>query len=392
MPLTTPQQQIPVLDLKPQYESIREEVHAAIDRVLESGQFIMGPEVKAFETEVAAYLGVKHAIGVNSGTDALVIGLRAAGVGPGDEVITTPFSFFATAESISNVGAKPVFVDIDPESFNLDPHKLEATITPRTKAILPVHLFGRPAAMGQIMELAHKHGLKVVEDCAQSFGARYWGDCTECNEDCAAATRDELRGKYTGAMGDVGAFSFFPSKNLGAYGDGGLIATNDDAVAEAARMLRTHGSKQKYQNEVLGYNSRLDSIQAAILRVKLPHIDGWNQGRRRGAKTYNELLANVPGVVTPKLVDGHAFHQYTIRVLDGKRDAVQQRLKEAGISTMVYYPVPQDRLPVYEGEYGVFEASEQVAKEVLSLPIWPELNSPKILITTSKLQMTTMQT
>ncbi len=373
MPLTTTPQQIPVLDLKPQYDSIREEVHAAIDRVLESGQFIMGPEVKAFEAEVAAYLGVKHAIGVNSGTDALVIGLRAAGIGPGDEVITTPFSFFATAESISNVGAKPVFVDIDPESFNLDPHKIEAAITSRTKAILPVHLFGRPAAMGQIIELAQKYGLKVVEDCAQSFGARYWGDCGECDEDCSVATRDELRGKCMGAIGDVGAFSFFPSKNLGAYGDGGLIATNDDELAEMARMLRSHGSKRKYHNEVLGYNSRLDSIQAAILRVKLPHIDEWNRGRRRVAKVYNELLANVAGVVIPKLVDGHVFHQYTIRVLDGKRDEVQQRLKEAGVATMVYYPVPQDRLPVYEGEYGVFEGSEQVAKEVLSLPIWPEM-------------------
>ncbi|MBD1915653.1 MULTISPECIES: DegT/DnrJ/EryC1/StrS family aminotransferase [Cyanophyceae] len=378
MPLTTTPQQIPILDLKPQYDSIRDEVHAAIDRVLESGQFIMGPEVKAFETEVADYLGVKHAIGVNSGTDALVIGLRAAGIGPGDEVITTPFSFFATAESISNVGAKPVFVDIDPTSFNLEPWQIEAAITPHTRAILPVHLFGRPAAMGQIMELAQKHGLKVVEDCAQSFGSRYWGDCAECNEDCSAATRDELRGKFTGAIGDVGAFSFFPSKNLGAYGDGGLVATNDDELAELVRMLRSHGSKRKYHNEVLGYNSRLDSIQAAILRVKLPHIDEWNQGRRRVAKTYNELLASVPEIVTPKLVEGHVFHQYTIRVLGRQRDRVHQALTTAGVGSMIYYPVPQDKLPVYRGLYGVNPVSDALTAEVLSLPIWPELGKQKV--------------
>lgn len=378
MLLTPIQQQIPVLDLKPQYDSIRNEVHAAIDGVIESGQFIMGPEVKAFESEVADYLGVKHAIGVNSGTDALVIGLRAAGIGPGDEVITTPFSFFATAESISNVGAKPVFVDIDPVSFNLDPRQIEVAITPRTKAILPVHLFGRPVAMGQMMELAQKHELKVIEDCAQSFGARYWGDCAECDEGCSAATRDELRGKFTGAIGDVGAFSFFPSKNLGAYGDGGLIATNDDELAEMARMLRSHGSKQKYHNEVLGYNSRLDSIQAAILRVKLPRIDEWNQGRQGVAKTYNELLANVPEIVTPALVEGHVFHQYTIRVLGGQRDRVHQELATAGVGSMIYYPVPQDKLPVYRGLYGVNPVSDALTAEVLSLPIWPELGKQKV--------------
>jgi dTDP-4-amino-4,6-dideoxygalactose transaminase len=366
---------IPILDLKPQYASIKAEIHAAIDGVLESGAFIMGPDVKLFEAEVAAYLGVKHAIGVNSGTDALVIGLKALGIGDGDEVITTPFSFFATAESISSVGAKPVFVDIDPLTFNLDPKLIEAAITPKTKAIMPVHLYGHPAAMAKIMAIAHKHNLKVVEDCAQSFGARYYGDCVGCEQSCDADVYDSIRGKAVGTIGQVGAYSFFPSKNLGAYGDGGLITTDDDAVAETCRMLRAHGAKKKYHNEVLGYNSRLDTIQAAVLRVKLPHIDAWNAGRRRVAQVYNELLADLPGVVTPAIVEGHVFHQYTIRVLDGKRDALQAKLAEQGIGTMIYYPIPQDQLPVYRGQYANNPTSERYAKEVLSLPIWGELSS-----------------
>jgi dTDP-4-amino-4,6-dideoxygalactose transaminase len=365
--------QIPILDLKPQYESIKTEVREAIDRVLDSGAFIMGPDVKLFEQEVADYLGVKHAIGVNSGTDALVIGLRALGIGEGDEVITTPFSFFATAESISSVGAKPIFVDIDPLTFNIDPKLIEAAITPRTKAIMPVHLYGHPAAMAKIMAIAEAHHLKVVEDCAQSFGARYYGDCVGCEQACNGEILDRIRGRAVGTIGQVGAYSFFPSKNLGAYGDGGLVATDDDAIADMARMLRAHGSKKKYHNEVLGFNSRLDTIQAAVLRVKLPHIDNWNAGRRRVAQIYNELLADVPGIVTPAIVEGHVFHQYTIRVLDGKRDALQAKLAEQGIGTMIYYPVPQDQLPVYKGQYGVSAISCQYAEEALSLPIWPEL-------------------
>lgn len=365
---------IPILDLKPQYESIKADVRAAIDGVLESGAFIMGPDVKLFEQEVAEYLGVKHAIGVNSGTDALVIGLKALGIGEGDEVITTPFSFFATAESISNVGAKPVFVDIEALTFNLDPKLIEAAITPKTKAIMPVHLYGHPAAMSKIMSIAETHSLKVIEDCAQSFGARYYGDCVGCEESCNAEMLDRIRGKAVGTIGQVGAYSFFPSKNLGAYGDGGLVATDDDAIADMARMLRAHGSKKKYHNEVLGFNSRLDTIQAAVLRVKLPHIDVWNEGRRRVAQIYNELLADVPGVVTPAIVEGHVFHQYTIRVLDGKRDDLQAKLAEQGIGTMIYYPVPQDKLPVYQGQYGTSEVSNRFSQEVLSLPIWVELN------------------
>lgn len=366
---------IPILDLKPQYQSIKSEIKAAIDGVLESGAFIMGPEVKAFEAEVAEYLGVKHTIGVNSGTDALVIGLKAMGIGESDEVITTPFSFFATAESISNVGARPVFVDIDPNTFNINPKEIEAKITPQTKAIMPVHLYGHPAAMAQILDIAKTYNLKVIEDCAQAFGARYYGDCTGCEKSCNAEIYDSIHGKVVGTIGDVGAYSFFPSKNLGAYGDGGLIVTDDDEIADMARMLRVHGSKRKYHNEVLGYNSRLDSIQAAILRVKLSHIDTWNQGRRRVAQYYNELLNTVAGVVTPRIVEGHVFHQYTIRVENGNRDPLQEALSEQGIMTMLYYPVPQDQLPIYKGQYESFEISEKYAQEALSLPIWPELDS-----------------
>lgn len=352
----TLQKNIPVLDLAPEIEELWDEFNAAFQRVLRSGQFIMGPEVTAFENEAADYLGAKHAIGVNSGTDALVIGLRALGVGLGDEVITTPFSFFATAESISMVGAKPVFVDIDEESFNIDPALIEAAITPNTKAIMPVHLYGRPAEMDAIMAIAEEHGLKVIEDCAQSFGARY-------------------QGKQTGTIGHVGAYSFFPSKNLGAFGDGGLIATDDDAVADLARMLRAHGSKKKYHNEVLGYNSRLDAMQAAFLRVKLPHVDAWNANRRAAAQRYGQLLGDHPSVIAPAVVDGHVFHQYTVRLPGADRDAVQAKLQEAGVGTMVYYPVPQDQLPVYRDSYAPQPVTMQLATEVLSLPIGPSLST-----------------
>jgi len=365
---------IPVLDLKPQYEQIKNEVQAAINRVLESGQFIMGPDVKLFEQEVAEYLGAKHAIGVNSGTDALVIGLKALGIGEGDEVITTPFSFFATAESISNVGAKPVFTDIDSKNFNINPSEIKAKITSRTKAIMPVHLYGCPAAMGQIMEIAQDYGLKVIEDCAQSFGSRYYSNCSSCNNTCQESIRTAINGKFTGAIGDVGAYSFFPSKNLGAYGDGGLIVTDNDQVAELARMLRVHGAKRKYHNEIIGYNSRLDTIQAAILRVKLPYIDAWNEGRRKVAQIYNELLANIPSVITPELTNGHVFHQYTIRINNGTRDQVQENLASKGIGTMIYYPIPQDKLPVYNGQYPVNPVSDLLAGEVLSLPILTDIN------------------
>jgi dTDP-4-amino-4,6-dideoxygalactose transaminase len=378
---------IPILDLSAQYQSIKAEIHTAIDRVLESGHFIMGADVKEFEQEVAAYLGVKHAIAVNSGTDALIIGLRALGIRPGDEIITTPFSFFATAESISNVGATPIFVDIDPRTFNLNPAKIEEKISDRTKAIMPVHLYGNPAAMGQILDIAQAHSLKVIEDCAQSFGAKYVGNCSACDDSCSEATRLKIIGKMTGVIGDVGAFSFFPSKNLGAYGDGGLIATNNDAVAELSRMLRVHGAKKKYHNEVLGYNSRLDTLQAAILRVKLPHINDWNAGRRRVAQVYNQLLADIPEIITPELNDGHVFHQYTIRVLNGKRDQVSRSLAAAGISTMIYYPIPQDRLPIYAGKYATNAVSDELSTQVLSLPIWSELDDDAIAFVADEIKV-----
>lgn len=358
---------IPILDLKPQYNAIREEIHAAIDRVLESGQFIMGPDVKQFEQATAKYLGVKHAIGVNSGTDALIIGLRALNIGEGDEVITTPFSFFATAESISNVGAKPVFADVDVNSFNINPEAIKSQITSRTKAILPVHLYGNSAAMDRIKEIASEYDLKIIEDCAQSFGARFGG-------------------KHTGTIGDVGAYSFFPSKNLGAYGDGGLIATNDDQVAETARMLRVHGAKKKYHNEVLGYNSRLDTLQAAILLIKLTYIDRWNAGRRSVAKTYNILLAKAPNIITPEITDSHVFHQYTIRITNGKRDQLSEYLSQQGIGNMIYYPIPQDKLPVYHGKYPANPVSDQLSTQVLSLPIWAELEDQKATLIVDAIQ------
>jgi len=364
---------IPVLDLSPELDALRDELTEAFHRVLRSGQFIKGPELAAFEREVAEVLGVAHAVGVNSGTDALMIGLRALGIGPGDEVITTPFSFFATAESISAVGATPVFADINERTFNIDPATVEPLITERTSAIMPVHLYGCPAPLTQLVEIAERHGLAVIEDCAQSFGARYAGDCIGCHgEQCADETRADLAGRRTGAIGDIGAFSFFPSKNLGALGDAGLIATEDDALAARARKLRAHGADKKYHNEEVGYNSRLDALQAAFLRVKLPHLDDRNAARRRVAETYNRLLADVEGLVVPEVAPGHVFHQYTVRVLGG-RDTVRTALKAQGIGTMVYYPVPCHQLPVYSGQDWHLPVAEQLSGEVLSLPIWPEM-------------------
>jgi len=354
------QPHVPILDLSPEIGSLWDELNDAFQRVLRSGRFILGPEVQAFETEVADYLGSRHAVGVNSGTDALVIGLRALGIGPGDEVITSTFSFFATAESISAVGATPVFVDVSERSYNIDHAALDAAVTERTKAILPVHLYGLPADMDEIMNVARKHGLHVLEDCAQSFGARH-------------------SGRHTGTIGAIGAYSFFPSKNLGAFGDGGLIVTDDSDLAETARMLRAHGAKRKYENEVLGYNSRLDELQAALLRVKLPHVDGWNQARRRAATAYSEALRGLEGVELPEVTDGHVFHQYTIRSTGLRRDDMAERLRTAGVGTMVYYPVPQHRLPVY-AEAGVpdLPVAQRLADQVLSLPMGPSLTDAQV--------------
>jgi len=349
-------ERVPVFDPRPQITALWPELQAAVEGVLRSGQFIMGPNVKAFEAEIAAYLGVKHAVGLNSGTDALVIGLRALGVQPGDEVITTPWTFFATAEAISLVGATPVFVDIDPVTYNIDPALIEAVVGPRTRAIIPVHLYGQSADIDPIVAVAGRFSLKVLEDVAQAFGGEY-------------------RGRPLGTIGDAGAFSFFPTKNLGAVGDAGLIATDDDHVADIARLLRVHGSRRKYNNEVLGYNSRLDELQAAILRVKLPHVKAWNEGRRRVAATYDELLRGIPGLLTPGQAPyaKHVYHQYTVRVLNGRRDEVQQKLAAEGIDTMVYYPTPVHRLPVYRELGYALGESERAAAEVLSLPVWAEI-------------------
>lgn len=351
---------IPVCDLQPEIRERWDEYLQAFADVLRSGQFIMGPNVRAFEEEFAAYHGVKHAIGVNSGTDALYISLRALGIGPGDEVITTPFTFFATAEAISLVGATPVFVDIDPVTYNIDPDLIDAAVTDRTKAILPVHLYGQAADMDPISDIAQRHGLKIVEDVAQAMGGRY-------------------KGRLLGTMGDAGAFSFFPTKTLGGFGDGGMITTNDDKVAEVARMLRTHGSRKKYYNEMLGYNSRLDEVQAAMLRIKLRHLDEANERRRVVAVRYRELLSDVPGVEPPHEAADvyHVYHQYTIRIKGANRDEVQQALRARGVATMVYYPVPLHKLPVYEGAYRSMRHAEKAAAQVLSLPMWPELEAEK---------------
>jgi dTDP-4-amino-4,6-dideoxygalactose transaminase len=352
------QTRIPPLDLSGQVDALLPELLEAARKVIRSSHYIMGPEVAAFEREVGARLGTRHAVACNSGTDALVLALRGLGVGPGDEVITTPFTFFATPEAISNVGAKPVFVDIDPDSFNLDPRLIDAAVTARTRAVIPVHLFGRPCEMAGVLAAAARHGLKVVEDCAQAFGAT-------------------CHGKQVGSLGHAGCFSFFPSKNLSGFGDGGLLATNDDGLAEAARMLRVHGSRRKYHNEVVGYNSRLDELQAALLRVKLPHVDRWNRERVQAARTYGEWLEGNEAFELPEISDGHVFNQYTIRFrkpagsLD--RNGLQARLAEEGIDTMVYYPIPCHRLQVYGQSHADVSCpvAERACGEVLSLPFWP---------------------
>jgi dTDP-4-amino-4,6-dideoxygalactose transaminase len=357
----TPDRPIPLLDLGPEIDSLWEEISEASRRVLRSGWYVGGPEVASFEGEAAAYLGVEHAVALNSGTDALVIGLRVLGVEAGDEVVTSPFTFFASPESIGIIGGREVFADVDPDSFNLDPQRLEEAITPRTRAVMPVHLFGRPAGMDDIDDVARRHGLVVIEDAAQSFGATF-------------GTGSRFAGRQTGSVGDVGAFSFYPTKNLGGFGDGGLLVTGDAAAAQRARRLRDHGSARRYENETLGYNSRLDALQAALLRVKLPRVDAANDDRRDAALRYNELFSEVEGVITPDAVPGHVFHQYTIRVSGGRRDEVQRSLAEASIGSMIYYPIPCHRLPVYEDRRISMPVAEMLAHEVLSLPIWPSID------------------
>lgn len=348
---------IPVLDLKAQYTSIREEIQAAINSVLENQHFILGPQVKELEQEVAKYCGCKYAVGVASGTDALLLGLKACGVGPGDEVIVPSFTFIATADCVSLLGATPVFAEIDRHTFNIDPDDVKTRITSRTKAIVPVHLYGQSADLDPLLDLARSYGVKVIEDCAQAIGATY-------------------RGRLVGSMGDVGCLSFFPSKNLGGYGDGGMILTDSEEIHRHLISLRAHGSTKKYFSEEQGWNSRLDELQAAVLRVKLRHLPSWTKHRRAAACRYDDLLRGVPGLSTPQRngFGEHVFHQYTIRIRH--RDQVQKRLTSIGISTMVYYPVPIHLQPIYAGlnyENGSFRITEETCLEVLSLPMFPEL-------------------
>ncbi|MCD6519606.1 MAG: DegT/DnrJ/EryC1/StrS family aminotransferase [Anaerolineae bacterium] len=352
---------IPLVDLKAQYRTIKDEIDAAVSRVLANASFILGPEVEAFEQAFARYCETKHAIGVSSGTAALQLSLLACGVGPGDEVITTPFTFIATAAAISHVGATPVFVDIEEDTYNIDPTKLEAAITPRTKAIIPVHLYGQPADMDPILQIAREHGLKVIEDACQAIGATY-------------------RGKKVGGLGDVACFSFYPSKNLGAAGDGGMVTTNDDSIAEQIRKLRDHGRTSHYGHSVVGFTYRLDALQAAILNVKLAHIDEWNQARRAHAQAYNKYLTPL-GVITPREKEGcwAVYHVYAVRL--PKRDEVFQHLRAKGIGASIHYPLPVHLQPAYahlglpEGSYPVAEAC---SKNILSLPMYPELTEAQI--------------
>ncbi len=353
---------IPLLDLKAQYLLIKEEIDNAVLGVLDSCRFILGPEVKTLEDDIAAYCGTKHAIAVANGTDALVLALQACKIGPGDEVITSPFTFFASAETIANVGATPVFVDIDPLTLNLDVNKLEEKITSRTKAIIPVHIFGQMVDMDKVMDLAGKYKLKIIEDAAQAIGAEY-------------------KGRKAGSIGDAGTFSFFPTKNLGCYGDGGMVITNDDAVADKIRMLRFHGCKSKYYHDEIGHNSRLDEIQAAILRVKFKYLDKWNQTRREKAENYDKLLAPLAqqGKLTLPVKDPDGvpvYHLYVLR--SDEREKIAIALDEKGIACGIYYPLPlhmQNAFAYLGYNLGDLPIAEEACTQALAIPCYPELTS-----------------
>jgi dTDP-4-amino-4,6-dideoxygalactose transaminase len=369
---------IPMLDLRAQFETIAPEIRAAVDEVLAAQQFVLGPQVEALEGEIAEACGVRYAVGLASGTEALELGLHVCGVKAGDEVIVPAFTFIATGSAVSALGARPVFADIEPATFNLDPDQIEARITPRTRAIVVVHLFGLAADMDPILAVAEKHGIPVIEDNAQSFGAAY-------------------HGRKTGSMGRLGCLSFYPSKNLGAYGDAGMIVTSDEKLAARLRALRNHGQTGQYLSTERGWNSRLDELQAAILRVKLRHLADWTATRQAHARLYDSLLQDLPGIVLPRVPPGreHVYYLYTIRV-EGRAgghtrgndrgnelrsDLVQQRLKARGVASMVYYPVPLHLQPLYAslgGKPGELRVSERAAREVLSIPLYPELTREQI--------------
>ena len=355
---------IPLLDLKRQYSAIKEDVDVAISTVLNSQSFIMGKELSLLEEEIASYCGTSYAVGVASGTDALLIALDAAGVGPEDEVITVPFTFIATAEAITNAGAKPVFVDIDENTYTMNPSLIERKITRKTKAIIPVHLYGQCADMDPIVKIARDNGIKVIEDCAQAIGATY-------------------KNNKAGSLADAGCISFFPSKNLGAYGDGGMIVTNDKDLAEKARLLRVHGSARRYEHTVIGYNSRLDNLQAAILRVKLKNLDKWSSLRRDKAKMLDLALKDIEGIRIPFVATDnvHVYHQYAIKVDSNKRDALIGHLREKGIESRVYYPIPLHLQECYK-HLGYserdFPVSGLSASSTLVLPVFPEIEDEEM--------------
>ena len=357
---TTP---VPLLDLKAQYNALRDEIRAAIDGVLESQYFILGPEVEALEREVAAYSHCQYGIGVSSGTDALLVALMALGVGSGDEVITTPYTFFATAGAIARLGARPVFVDIDSLTYNIDPAGIEAVITPRTRAIIPVHLYGQMADMDPIMAVAQQHGLAVIEDAAQAIGAEY-------------------HGRRAGSIGQMGCFSFFPSKNLGGFGDAGMVTTNDPDLAARLRLLRGHGAQPKYYHQLLGGNFRLDALQAAVLRVKLRHLDTWTAARQQNAARYRKLLANAPLQLPVDAGYGrHIYNQFVIRTK--QRDALMAHLKAHQIGTEIYYPLPMHLQACFSDlayQQGTFPQSEAAAQETLAIPIYPELGEERLRV------------
>jgi dTDP-4-amino-4,6-dideoxygalactose transaminase len=353
--------QVPLLDLKRQNKACEAELRAAFERVLASGHFIMGPEVESFEKECALLLGAKHAIGVSSGTDALLLALMALGIGPGDDVIVPSYSFFATAGCVVRAGARPVFADVLPCCFNLDPRSVARVATKKTKAVMPVHLFGQCAQMEPLLEMARERDWRVVEDAAQSFSARY-------------------KGRSAGTLGDFGCFSFFPSKNLGAFGDAGLVTTEDDGLADRARMLRVHGMKPKYYHHMVGGNFRLDALQAALLRVKLPRLAGYTEARRRNVRFYREALASLPVTLPTVCEPEPIWNQLVIRV-PGKRDQLMEHLKKEQVGTEIYYPLALHRQKCFEEiapEEGSLPESERASKETLALPVFPELTTAEL--------------
>jgi dTDP-4-amino-4,6-dideoxygalactose transaminase len=349
---------VKLLDLTAQHESIKEEIRKAMDGIVSTQQFILGAAVERLEEEVASYCGVQHAVGVASGSDAILLALMALGVGPGDEVVTTPYTFFSTVSSVTRLGAKPVFVDIDPDSYNMNPKETDAALTERTKAVLVVHLFGQAADMDPILQAAGERDIPVIEDACQAIGTRY-------------------RERMAGSIGRIGCFSFFPSKNLGGYGDGGMITTDDPGLADEIRMLRVHGSRKAYLHERVGLNSRLDALQAVVLSAKLPHLDCWNEGRRQNAAYYNERLSAFDGLTTPAVArHGECtYNQYVIRAR--KRNELKAHLLENGIGCQIYYPIPlhlQECFAFLGGGEGDYPEAERAARETLALPVYPELS------------------